>query len=384
MRSRLPSVWVERKKSTTGVWTYRVRSEKDGQRLPDIVCGPNKEHALRVRDRERDLLWGNRLNIQGSGEDLRFVAFMNRDLARRETRQAPETVRNDRRAMSMFFDYFGDGPVRGIDRPVIAGFEAWLRQQTWRRRDGGKERPYHVNGIRIVLRALKAALRRGFKDGHLDRDPFFGYDLPPEEPVANPPTREAARALWKALPFLGRCAVAVELGLGLRRGELARLSQESLTPPERGRAHWLMTVQKSKTRRGRMETKTMAVPEVAMKALLAMRPWPADGRPIFNVHRTYLSQMISRAARKAGLGRVRLHDLRHRWATELMAACRDEYALMQVGGWTSRAAVARYQHTTPQRRDVTLKISGPLPPLLPPNAGGKELRKRRSSTEMGR
>jgi hypothetical protein len=88
----------------------------------------------------------------------------------------------------------------------------------------------------------------------------------------------------------------------------------------------------------------------------------------FGVCGTLLSSHLQRARGRAGLGRIRLHDFRHRWGSELMTRARDEYAVMQAGGWTTRAAVARYQHETDGRRYVNRQpvVALPAPPILPP------------------
>lgn len=378
-RSLKPSVYIDSRKTKRGFNTYRVRREVNGRELPSIACGTDHALAKRVRDQWRTKLWHRRHRVPLDSEAVSVAQFAAQDAQHRGHRVAASTARNDRIALELFGRFYGPGPLREVDRDAVRDFEAWLREQTWKRGKKGKARPRQVNGILIILRALKAALRRALKDGHLDADPFFGYAMPPEESVANPPDRAGARALWEHLPFKGRCALAVDLALGLRRGELYRITARSLQPPTAERAHWLVRVQKSKTRRGKVEHKTLALPEVARAALEAMRPWPKDpDHPLFDMHETTLSHWISAAGRAAGLGRVRLHDLRHRWATELMERCRDEYALMDVGGWTTRAAVARYQHSTPARRDATLLVDVDLPPVLPADAvfGGASSREK--------
>lgn len=383
-RSLKPSVYIQIRRTKRGYKTYRVRREVGGQELPSLPCGTDRALAERVRDEWKSKLWHRRLRVPAAGDDLTVAQFAEQDLARREIRYAVSTVRNDRMVWRLFGEYFGPGPLRGVDREVIHGFEVWLRGQTWKRRGArAKARPRQINGILIYLRALKAGLRRALKDGHLDADPFFGYEMPPEELVANPPDRDGARQIWEHLPFVARCALAVDLALGFRRGELFRITRKALLPPDSERAHWLVRVQKSKTRRGTAENKTVALPPVALAALQALKPWPADG-PIIQLHPTSLSKMISAAGREAKLGRVRLHDLRHRWATELMQRCRDEYALMDVGGWTTRAAVKRYQHSTPARRDVTLLVEVDLPPALPTDAPKGKPSGGRSPSDLGR
>jgi hypothetical protein len=66
-----------------------------------------------------------------------------------------------------------------------------------------------------------------------------------------------------------------------------------------------------------------------------------------------------------------------------MSAVKDEYSLMQAGGWTSRAAVSRYQHKTEERRRANLQVGGKIaipPPALPQDAGESDGGENGSST----
>ncbi len=377
-RSRKPSVWIEKRRSSTGYVTYRVRREKDGRRLPDIACGPDRARAVRVRDEQRSQLWNRRLRIKEDlGQAPTVSQFAARDREERSRRVAGKTVYNDQRALRLLQESAGDVALDEIDRQALEDLVAFLERREFRQGAKGSPRRHQVNGIRIVLRALKAALRRAMKADPplLERDPFFGFEMPPEEEVAHPPTKEEIDAAWDEIPPEGQCALTVIDTCGLRRGEVFRICPESLTPPEHAGKPWVLRVQKTKTRRGRVEFKTMALHPAALAALQRMKPWAA-GKPIFKMYPSTLSSWVRKARLKAGLPRIRLHDFRHRWATRLAQVAQDDSAVMQAGGWTSKAAFAKYQHPTEQRRDVTLKQTPELPPILPPNEGGRKARKR--------
>lgn len=214
-----------------------------------------------------------------------------------------------------------------------------------------------VNGARINLRHLKAAFRWALKHDLLTYDPFLFFEMPPAEKVARLLRPAEVAAILQNLPEICARAAVFVLYTGLRVGEVLALDWSGI---EEAGGKWYLTVLKSKTRRARSETKTQGIHSVALKAMGA----PGVGR-VFDVKRSRLNQTMARAARIAGLGRVRWHDLRHTWATYLMEESKDLKAVMDVGGWATHEAAMVYQHPTEKRRDVTLQNpysvpSGPL------------------------
>ena len=54
------------------------------------------------------------------------------------------------------------------------------------------------------------------------------------------------------------------------------------------------------------------------------------------------------ARKKAGLEDVRFHDLRHTFATRLVQAGVDLYAVQKLGRWKTISMVMRYAHHYPE------------------------------------
>ncbi len=376
-RSQQPSVWIQAFKTKRGFKKFRVRRTVGGRELPSIACGGAPAPPARGPAGAKTPGRGRRVDHaprpaapRGGGAKW--------DLTERGIHQAVSTVVNDERAIALFTEYAG-GEIRldAVDKDLIRGFIHWMLKKEYSRAPGPKAKryKYQPNGVRILLRSLKTFFRAALADEKIPRDPFFKVALPPEIDVAHPPTDEELAAMWAHVPPLGQLALTVDAALGLRRGEVLAIDAAALTPPARAGAPWGVKIRKSQTPRGRGGHKVLAVPPAAMAALEELRPWPTEG-PIFKLGQSTLSSWVKKAARKAGLGRIRLHDFRHRWATELMSAAKDEYALMQVGGWTSRAAVSRYQHGTEARRDVTLAVKSWVPtPTLHTDAKSRKPKK---------
>jgi len=62
-----------------------------------------------------------------------------------------------------------------------------------------------------------------------------------------------------------------------------------------------------------------------------------EGRPVSNAY-----------GKRAGLAGLRVHDLRHTWASWLMQAGVPVYAIQSLGGWPSPKMVERYAHLSPE------------------------------------
>lgn len=221
---------------------------------------------------------------------------------------------------------------------------------------------YNPNGARIYLRHLKAALRWAHREGMIDYDPFLHFEFPAPVPVARVLKPAEIAAILAELPDDVRRAVFFVLFTGLRLSEVLSLDWANVV---RRDGNLYMTVLKSKTRRAKPETKTQAIHRQAAAVMGQER---AAGS-VFGLKMSKLEQNLRRAVVKLGLGRVRLHDLRHTWATLLQQQARDIRAVMEVGGWSSQSAAMIYQHGTPERQDVTLGLDIPVP-IRPLNVDG--------------
>lgn len=70
-----------------------------------------------------------------------------------------------------------------------------------------------------------------------------------------------------------------------------------------------------------------------------------DGRP---THPEYVSMAFDRRVRRYGLPRIRLHDLRHTWATLALAAGVDVKIVSErLGHASAKITWDIYQHVTP-------------------------------------
>jgi integrase len=198
--------------------------------------------------------------------------------------------------------------------------------------------------VRNVHGELHAALRDAARWGHVARNVAASADLPkgtaPEMRVWSPAQLRAF--LYHARQDRLYAAWLLSATTGTRRGEVAGLRwpdvdlEAGRVSPRRPRVavNYEVHVSEPKTAKGR---RSLALDPATVTALrqhrarqaeerLAVGPrwhdsslvftWP-DGRPI---HPQRLSTWFEQVARAAGLPRIRLHDVRHSYATAALAA----------------------------------------------------------------
>lgn len=301
------------------------------------------------------------VGVKGAAEFLAFKADYIRWL---ESRRAAGTVRNVRRAFQLYEEFAGPTfpTIRRKGQPLepgktIGDFSDWLigpERQVKRTNNGHRH-----NGAGVSLRHLKAAMRWGYREGHLDGDPFLNFEFPAAVEVARYLKTPEVVAILKGMRLDARCAAYFTLHTGLRISEVLRLDWADVEV--RG-GKWYLTVEKSKSRRAKVgETKTQAIHP---NARVVMGPVKPAGR-VFTVRRRKLNEEIFETAKRLGLGRVRWHDLRHTWATDLMDDVRNIKAVMLAGGWVTDKAAMVYQHRTDSRTDATLELKSKIEPPVP-------------------
>lgn len=96
----------------------------------------------------------------------------------------------------------------------------------------------------------------------------------------------------------------------------------------------------------------------ALKELLEGMPRGATGERVFGVSLNNLKRVFKRTCELAGLGHVRIHDLRHTCASHLVLAGTPLNTVRELLGHTSMTMTLRYAHLAPE---ATAKAVETLP-----------------------
>lgn len=350
-RSVKPTVWIEKRRSGTGEVLYRVRAEKDGVRLPDVACGPNKDHARRIRDKMQNDLWAGRLGIaRPSAQSVVNFAEKFGEYAR--SHKAENTWRNfDLPAVKSFMAFLGkERDLRTVTREDV---------EDWKMSMLTSGLAPHTVAMRI--RSIKAALGYAVRLGTLETNPAVGVETPKTESVGRVLTPDVISQLLDHLPMIVSRAAWFAINTGLRKSEVQGLDWSWV---RRNEEPWAAEIHGTKGGKPR-------VIHIRTAARGSMGTPREAGLVFAGLSSDMIHSHLTRVCRTHKLGRIRWHDLRHTWATEYMRRTGDLPGLMLEGGWSSLAAVSVYQHLSRRRAEaVELLDFGVAPPTFPPTTAG--------------
>lgn len=337
----MPSVWIGSRSGKRGkVWVVYWETRRDGIRTTgERSCGPHKALADKFATQKRQDLAAQELGITGFREKSDWSDFEATYLDHCRKHKAPRTVRNfDGPAMRLARDHFGGSSPASITSQAIGSYETALLER------------YRPTTARIWLRCLRTALRWGKEHGFVREVPRV--DFPRVEESGRALSDAEVSALLNAVSESAKPAVLFALHTGVRRGEMLSLTWERVRKTQGG--HFEAEIggvggPTTKTRRSRV------IP-LGTEAMSAMGKIQASGR-VFGMVSEDVSHRVEEAAKRANLGRVRFHDLRHTWATRYMQTTGDLFGLMALGGWKSLASVKVYQHLTKTRIESANSVS---------------------------
>jgi site-specific recombinase XerD len=245
---------------------------------------------------------------------------------------------------------------RGMPRELRAirreHLEAWI---------GDMLEHNQAGTVSIAFRAVRPFFRWLVDEDEIDRSPMDKMKAP--VPPANPPSvlsdEEIGKMLaaCKGVDFISRrdlAMLSLMLDTGLRRGELAGMNVGDLNL---GQMVGFIEASTSKSRRGR----AVAFGHTTAKAITRYLRHPKAPRdrqePLWRA-RTGLPltgneiyHTIRRRAAQAGI-RVHPHQLRHTWASSMLAAGHSEGDVMALGGWSDRSMLSRYGASEAARRAI--------------------------------
>lgn len=206
-----------------------------------------------------------------------------------------------------------------VTRPIIEDFKLWLQTQTSSR--GG---PWSRSTIRQRLGTLRVFFDRIIEWDWPDapaRNPIFSSDLPIEDRplpkfLDDAQAAQLMRAALDETPAR-RLVIEVMMRTGVRVGELCSLRADAVTRIGDG---WWLHVQL-----GKLHTDRYVPLHPQLVDLLAdwktTQPENRTGRLLFNKHgdpfnQASVTRIIKAAAKRAGIGHVHPHQLRHTLATQ--------------------------------------------------------------------
>jgi len=230
-----------------------------------------------------------------------------------------------------------------------------------------------TNRVVVLLRYVFNLAKKWGVPGVFD-NPTFGLRMAPEVCRERYLTEQEVRRLIAALDQdqnqVAAKAIRLLLLTGARRNEITQAKWEHVDWEKK-----TLLVPVSKTGRPRVITLNSAAMEL-LRAIAPIGqnpfifPSPTTGRPCPSLHFPWL-----RIRREAGLLDLRLHDLRHSFASFLVNRGASLYVVQHLLGHTQPRMTQRYAHLAPRTLGAAAEIVGELidgadAPLQPATASG--------------
>ena len=278
----------------------------------------------------------------------RLVGTSSRYLDQIALSQRPATVAVADRALRIFCHYLVAhhpevGTFAAVTRPHVEGYKAWLAA-----RPTPRGTLPSANTLRQRLGMLHSFFERIMEWDWPDapaRTPIFDADLPrSDEPLPRfLPDADAAvlaRAIAAEADPRRRLVLELLARTGLRVGELCALEADAVVHIGEG---WWLRVPVGKLRDNRyVPLHPVLLP--LLEAWRAAHPGGpflimTDGRPL---NRHVVTRMLNRVARRAGLGHLHPHQLRHTLATQAINRGMRLEAIAAMLGHRSLRMTLRY------------------------------------------
>jgi integrase len=299
--------WLEKVKSRYYV-VWRENGKKHSK-----PAGINKQLALEIKESlEKQIL---RREYKISDPSLTFDKLVAEFLDSNPNLR-PKTIKIYEHGLGEISVYFGPGrKVSSISKEEIERLRVWLLNK------------HQPNGAGIVLRPLKTCLNYAVRTGHIPSSPAAGINIK---------GKQVARFLTDAeiKRLIGACKmnlqlehiVKIALHTGMRLGEILGIRKEQI-------------------RNGRifvMESKTGFPRQVPIHPGIVGILNSPDFLVEWNIWR--LERSFRRAVKRAKLGKLRFHDLRHTFASKYLESGGTIADLREILGHRTLAALQIYAH----------------------------------------
>lgn len=345
-RTKTRGVWLSRRRDGTVIYgiTYTTA---EGVTVRKVV-GPKKALADEALNAVRTDIARGAYHLAPIIQSPTFRAF-----AKKYIEHAPTEKRSwrlDRECLKPLTAHFGHRHLGNISSFHIEQYKQKRVQEV---------SPRTVN-IELSILSRMFRLARNWK--LMSTDPMASVSrLKEREKVIRVVSPAEEMRLLDAAPEHLRDFIILALNTGLRLGELRHLAGGDVNL-----GVGALTVRQSKTDRVRHVPLNKNAIEIVRKGLKAGHPTILhyQGRPLGNIHRTWY-----KATKKAGLSGLRIHDLRHTFATRLVLGGADLATVASLLGHSSIVMTQRYAHPSPASKRLAVGILSAS--LLPPRSRAK-------------
>ncbi len=330
---------------------YYIDFYADGNRVRECVGLVSRRKALKaLHVRQAEVVQG-KYKFRRKDSDPTFEAFAERFLEFSKTHKSLRTSEADQTRMKHLLPFFGRYRLDQITPFLVDKYIHERRQAVTRRTL--PVAPATINRELCVLRHL---FNKAIEWGQTERNPVSRVRLlkepPPMERVLTEDEEE--RLLDACCPHL-RAAVLIALYTGLRLQETLHLRWRDIDFEND-----ILTVVCGKGgKSGKVEINSWLKDELLQFRQISKSEYlfqnERTGKPILNPKTAFRN-----AVRRAGIGHIRFHDLRHTFATRLIRKGVDIVTVQNLLRHSTIAMTLRYSHpgASERRRAVSLLNNG--------------------------
>lgn len=295
----------------------------------------DKRRSLKTRDGDlakrlfnqlkRDYLRG-KLYVLEHGKNILLKDFAEEMLSYIRANREYSTYRAYRLSLTKLYDHLGNVNLRAISRQDLKQLHTSLLQQGLKK-----------VSINIFIRHLKAAFTKAVEWEYIPKNPYAGIkQFRLEKKLPRFLTKDEIVKLFAAIDE-DEFRIMVELYLytGLRRSELLKLHWQDIE-------HGFMYIRKTKTHLERarpitdnIEKLLNRLREITTKGNVRLFKWR---------HERTISKFFERAVKKSGIKKVRLHDLRHTFASHLVMSGEGLKTVQELLGHQQISTTLIYAH----------------------------------------
>ena len=333
--STTPGLYVEVRSTSPNGGTYYYRHKVDGKtthtklgRTTEIDLNEARQSAL---DRRNHFI--NNRNAPEPQKDLTLDEYFYKHYVPYKESRKRSLGRDLELYGLRISGRFGDTPLRKLSRQPVEAFHAELLTQGL----APATADHHI-------RLFKHCLRLAVEWGYLEKHPLIGIKLfnvdNKVENYLNDDELESLLTVLRTHPNRPVCGIALYLlSTGCRLNEALRATWDQI---DLGRRLWCIPATNSKSKKLR----PVPLNDTALEVLLGFEDRTRfvfvntkTGKPYTTIMKSW-----ERIRCTAGLPHLRVHDLRHMYASFLVNAGRSLYEVQNILGHSDPKVTQRYAH----------------------------------------
>ena len=295
----------------------------------------NKAEAVRLFNKLKREYLAGKLMILKHGVRITLSEFIKEYLEWCENNRSQETFQKARHVLKLFREIIGDKHLESLKKKDLDDYVSHLLQLG-----------YSKVTVNVHIRTLKAAISKAVEWEYIKSHPFKGYkqlkiQQKPPRFLMPAEIRKIEQAIDKPEWLL---VFRLLIYTGMRRSELVNLFWKDIDL-ERD----IITVRKSKN----FQSRVIPIHPNLKRELLKW--YPAVGRVIPFSSKHHITHKLKEYFIKAGFKDLRVHDLRHTFASLMVMAGVDLKTVQELLGHTTYKTTEIYAHLAPDHLKDAIK-----------------------------